>query len=273
MSAAELLDEAEATVGAVALPWLAVLWLAALPLRLLQAHFLLRLVELGDQAATFGRHLGTLSALLAVATVMWVWGRAVYARACSVFCGVGGDGAGGLAAGAARSVLRVPAGSFLALLYLTLLCEAMLLLGGWTLLALPLPILLAGVAAACHPYLGPGLWQPLAGLFAHLRGTRHLVAAMAVLALGWLVAWVNLMALFAFALWCASALGGFDVGRWQVLVSPRNPGFLVWTATGATLLVEPFWLATCAAFVARARQRSRGGDLAYRVDRLLAGEA
>ena len=81
-SVADVLDDAGDLPTLVAAPWIGVLWLTALPLRLAQAEFASRLVALGSSASRYGDLVLALAALSTAALVLATAGRAVFARAC-----------------------------------------------------------------------------------------------------------------------------------------------------------------------------------------------
>ena len=63
-------------------PWVALLWLTALPSRLVLLAFFVELVELGEMAPSQGR---TLLRLAFASLALWLlslWGRQVFIRAC-----------------------------------------------------------------------------------------------------------------------------------------------------------------------------------------------
>ena len=80
-SAISVLDAAAQIVPRVASPWMGVLWLTALPLRFLQLYFVVQLTRL-DQPSKYLYYFWNLAALIFVAFVFSLYGRAVYVRAC-----------------------------------------------------------------------------------------------------------------------------------------------------------------------------------------------
>lgn len=250
----ELLSDAEALTARVGAGWLGVLWLTALPLRLLQAHFLDRLIELSETAGGYGNYLGELSLAIGIAFLLALWGRALYVRACSLALGAGRR--------PGREVLRLPAGPFFNYVYVALALELMMLALALTILPVPIFILLAGIAAGGWELTGaPHLLRPWGAIFEHARRFIALLGAQLVLGLAFLVVGLNLFMLFYLALWVGTGAAGLDLARWQVLLSFDNPSFLWLVAAGALVLLEPFWLAACTVHVRRTRARTSGEDL------------
>lgn len=254
MGLAALCDEGEEVVAAVAAPWVGVLWLTALPLRLLQAHAADRLVALGAGAGRYGRYLGELSLALGVALLLACYGRAVFARVC------GERYLSGRTPG--WRALALPPGPTLAYLYLVLVLEVLFVALAPTVVAIPVLVTLAGLAAASQPFFErPGLVAPLRVLAGSARAVRPLVGALGVFSLGFLLTLLNLFVL----LWLVLALGdgvfGASLTPWQAALGPNNRTLWLVLAAGAWLLVEPYWLAFLVVYVRRLRGRSRGEDL------------
>src|SRR5437867_11261718 len=77
----EILDDAAEAAMRVAAPWMGLLWLCSLPLRLLQVHFVARLLELGPEASHYGNYLHGLALATMAALLPSLWARAVFVRA------------------------------------------------------------------------------------------------------------------------------------------------------------------------------------------------
>lgn len=266
----ELLSDAEALTARVGAGWLGGLWLTALPLRLLQVHFLDRLIALGETAEGYGNYLGELSLAIGLAFLPALLGRALYTRACSLALGAG--------RAPSREVLRIAAGPFLNYVYVALALELAMLALALTLLPIPIFVLLAGLAAGGWELSGaPHLLRPWRVVFEHGRRIVSLLGAQLVLGLAFVVAVLNLFALFQLLLWLGTGAAGLDLARWQVLLGYANPSFWLLVAAGAGLLLEPFWLAVCTLYVRGTRARTSGEDLRawwaeLRKREILAGE-
>jgi hypothetical protein len=256
----DVLDEGVEAVAAVGGPFLGLFWLLALPLRLAQAHFLYEAVQLGGEAARHGRYLGELALLQGVLLVPWCWGRAVFVRACRL--GLEGQRPG-------LAALRVGALPFAGLLYLTVLVEALTWATAWTVVALPVCVLLSALAAGAAPFIErPGLLDPLRQLLRHGGRALVLVGLLFVMAWAVIVALVNLHVLFQAGVWLAGAVPGTDPGRWRALLHWRNPRYWLVLLAGALLLVEPYLLGAITVFVHKQRSRSSGEDLRLWLQRL-----
>jgi hypothetical protein len=80
-----------------------------------------------------------------------------------------------------------------------------------------------------------------------------------------LLAGVNLFLLVEIGLWIAGSLAGLDVAFLDLLLSPRNPAYLVALAALAWLLLTPYFEASSYLLHLDCRVRHDGLDLAYRV--------
>jgi len=256
----EVLDEAVEVVAAVAAPFIGVLWLTSLPLRLAQCHFAARLLELGGEASRHGAYLTELALLQTVLLVPWAWGRAVFVRACRL-------GLRGLRPG--RAALRVGAAPFFGYLYATALIQTLFWATAWMFVTLPALVLLAALAAATHPMIErAGLLEPLRQIFRHGTHAVLLTGLLGVMGWAFLVAAVNLHVLFQAGVWLLGAFPGVDPGRWSALLQPRNARYVLALVAGAVLVLEPFLLAAVTVYVHKVRSRSSGEDLRLWFERL-----
>jgi hypothetical protein len=234
-------------------PFVALLWLTALPGRLLLVAFVVELVEFGPAASAHGRALQGLAFASLALWLLSLWGRQVFISACRR--ALGGD------AGAGSGGLRVPPGQMAGALGAALLVE----LAFWAFLftvLIPLALVAAAaLAAVAAPRAGPHL---LAGLSEMAKGSGRLLAFTALLWLclvGVLLAALNLHLLFALTVGLLSSLLPLDKPVWSEMLELKNPLYLGLLVLGASLLVEPFWLAAVMVHVERARARSSGEDL------------
>src|ERR1043165_8266062 len=78
-----IINAAVQTVVRVASPWMGVLWMTALPLRLLQAYFVYQLSFLQEPQYYF-YYLWKLAAMVFAAFILSLYGRAVFVRACYI---------------------------------------------------------------------------------------------------------------------------------------------------------------------------------------------
>jgi hypothetical protein len=256
----EVLDEAAGTVREVAAPYLGIVWLTSLPLRLAQCHFAARLLDLGASASRHGAYLAELALLQTVLLLPWAWGRAVFVRACRL-------GLRGQRPGAAA--LRVGAVPFAGYLYATALVETLFWATGWTLVTAPALVLIGALAAATHPLIErPGLLEPLRQIFRHGRHAFLLTGLMIVMGWALLVAAVNLHLLFQAGVWVGAAFPGTDPGRWRRLLHWSNPRYVLALAAGAVMVLEPFLLAAATVYVHKVRSRGSGEDLRLWFERL-----
>jgi hypothetical protein len=266
LSVAEVLDDTGDLSTLVAAPWMGVVWLTALPLRLVQAELVTRLGALGPDASRYGDLVLALAVLATAALGLATAGRAVFARACLLAIRTG--------ARPGREALAVGLSPLLAHLYLALLAEVLFYALCLTVVLPPLAVTLAALGAAVAPLVErPGLVSPLKAVAS--AGTRvgALVGLQLVFAVAFVIAFVNVAVAFLAGLWLAGAVPGVDVVAWAHRLSPTSPRFLALVAAGACLAVEPFWVAAHVALVHRLRARETGEDLRAWFERLRAAEA
>ncbi len=257
----EVLDDASELASAVMTPWVALLWLTAAPLRLAQAHFLARLGELGTDARAYGDHLHGLATATALALVVSLWGRATFARACTLRL---------------RSLetpgwkaLRIAPAALATYVYAALAIEAAFFATLLAFVTAPALALAAGLAAATSPQIErPGLLRPFALVAASGSRTGALLGLLVVFGIASLLAALNLFVLVQAGLWLAGGLAGFDVVRWQALLGPGNPRLWLVVAAGGWLLIEPWWLASLVVYVHKLRSRATGEDLRLWFERI-----
>jgi hypothetical protein len=241
--------------------------LAALPLRFLEVHFLNRVSELGKHAGDYGRYLLAISVAITLASALAFWGRAVLAHA--VVRALTGDvgGGGGTRGGDGdrptfRQALKLRPGALAAGFYAFLFAQVLLLAFAFTVAGAAAAVLLSGLAAATvHLQERVGPIAPLGTVFRQVRPFRVYIGLLLLVGVAFVVAYVNLAALFALGLWAAQGVPGVELARWQALFSISNRHFLLLLGAGAALAVEPFWIAALAVAVHRARARQSGEDL------------
>lgn len=257
----DVLDDASELASAVIAPWGALVWLTAAPLRLLQAHFVARLGELGPDAHAYGDHLHALALLTGLALLVSLYGRAAFARACSLrLRSLETPG---------REALRVPLAGFVSYVYAALAIEAAFLASLVAVVTAPALAIAAGLAAATSPQIEkPGLLRPFALIAAAGARAGPLVGLLLVFGTAALVAAINLLVLVQAGLWLAGGVAGLDVVRLQSLLGPGNPRVILVAAAGGVLLVEPWWLASLVVLVHDARARATGEDLRLWFERL-----
>lgn len=256
----EVLDEAAEAVGAASAPFLGVLWLTSLPLRLAQCHFLARLFELGNEASQHGTYLGELALLQTVLVLPWAWGRAVFVRACSL-------GLRGVRPG--RAAFRVGATQLAGYLYATALIETAFWATAWTFVTVPVLVLMAALGAATHPLIErAGLLEPLRQIFRHGRHAVLLMGLLVVMGWAYIVAAVNLHVMFQAGVWLMGAIPGTDPGRWSTLLDVHHSRYVLAVLAGAVMALEPYLLAAATVYVQKVRSSSSGEDLRLWLERV-----
>ena len=265
-STADVLDDAGDLTARLMAPWAGVVWLTALPLRLLQAQLLTIAIEMEAQAAGHGDALRSLGAAMAAAVVLAAWGRSVFVRACTL----------GLRHSEvpARAALRVPAPALTAHVLLALALELMAWALAITVVGPMVAVVLAGLAAATTAAQErPGAMAAVRALFSGFRPAAAVTGLGGAFLLAWIVAVVNLGFLFILGLWLARAVPGAELSAWEPLFSTGNARFVLVLFFGAWLALEPAWLAGWTSLVHRARSTETGEDLRLWLARLRSNEA
>jgi hypothetical protein len=261
----EILDEGAELVRGVAAPFVGILALTSLPLRLGQAHFASRIVELGDEVGQYGDHLAGIALWLGLALVVSLWGRAVFVRAVSLHARTLQD--------PGPAAFRLSPVGFLAYVYVALLTEIAFYATCLGVVLVPVLVLLAGLAAAVSPRMErANLLDPLR--LVGRNGAQGLLLAglLLVFIAAYVLAAVNLYLIFQLGLWLAGGVPGFDATRLTGLLQPDNPRFFCVLLAGGWLLVEPYWLAALAAYTQKLESRKSGEDLRLWFARLRAAE-
>lgn len=261
----EIVDDAGELVSSVAAPWMGLLWLASIPLRLGQAHFTARVLELGDGARQYGDHLRDLALGVAVAFLLSLWGRAVFVRACALrLRGLTEPGV---------APLRLPLAGFLSYVYAALLTEVAFFATCFTGVMAPFFVLVAGLAAATFPQAeGAGLLRPFARIVRQGSQALPLAGLFLVFAAAFVLAAVNLYAVFQLGLWLAGGAFGEAATRWTGLLAFSNPRFRCVVLAGSALVVEPYWLAALVVYLHKLESRTTGEDLRLWFERLRSAE-
>ncbi len=250
--ALRLIDDGADAVGRLA-AWTGLLWITALPSRLLFALLFARLLELGAEATQYGDFLRGLAYAALLAWLVSLWGRQVFVRACRHALQSERP--------PPRSLLRVPARELAGYQVAALFVEALF----WMLLltfVAPVALLVgAGLAAAASGRAGPGPLEALRELGRSVGPAMRLVRLLVVFAFGLAFAAINLHLFFRLGLWLASGLAGLDTTSWDAVLGWQNPLYRVLIVTGAAMLLEPVWLAALTVHVELLRSRSSGDDL------------
>ena len=208
----------------------------------------------------------TIAVWMFLAFVVATLGRAAFARACLLAIRTG--------ARPGREALAVGLVPFLSHLYLALLAEVLFFGLGLTLVAMPLAVTLAALAAAVAPLAqSASLVEPLRLAARAGRAGGLLLGLPAVFLVVLVVAFVDVAVAFRAGLWLAGAVPGVDLATWSHRLALGNPRFLLLVSVGTALAVEPFWLAAHVVAVHHQRARRTGEDLRARFERLRAEEA
>ncbi len=254
LSTTSVLDETAEVVARAGAGWAAIAAATSVPYRFLQILFLERVMELGANAAHYGRALNRIADLVLLAFLLSRWGRAIWARACRL--AEQQDGAPG------REVWRIPMVALLSYVFTATLAELLYYLTAITFIG---PILAAAIAALAigtfELNTKPGLLPPLRLIAHYARTSKQLFAFLFVFAAAVLIAFINIMAAFGIGGWLLHAFGGLNLARWDMLLSMRNKHFLRLVFAGAIVAVEPFWIAAHVVLVRKAGVAQTGEDL------------
>jgi len=236
-----------------AAPWAAVLIVATLPYRFLQALFLDQLIEVGARASAYGNLLGATANMIVASIVLALWGRAVYARACRLALSTG--------ATPGRETWRVPIAAFVSYVLASSVGLLIGYLGIFTCIGAALAMIFAGLAVGTMELNERVSLRGPFRLIARYARVLPLLGLAFVFFCAIFVALANLAAAIALGVWAAGSIGDFDAPRWQQLFTANNRRYLLLLITGAIAIVEPFWIAAHVVFVRKAGAEERGDDL------------
>ncbi len=261
LSATGILDAVAPHVRRSAIPAVGVLLIASLPFRILEIHFIDLLMRLKTEAPHYGNLLTALSSLTVAAFVLSLYGRAVFIRACQN------------RPDSWRSLLRIDARAFLAYVYVAVLIQLALVLTSASIIAVPVFVLLAGVAAAASADRPPlGLIAPLRALGPYLQHGRVLAGLMFIFSVAHVVALINLTFLARLGVWAAGAVPAFDSVKWTFVLA-KSSRFDLAMVAAAVAVVEPFFLMAMHVYADRVRSRQSGADLERRFAALTSQKA
>ncbi len=231
--------------------WVGVLWLTALPARLLMVFLGSEVVRLGANVRGHGTALVALAQLVLAAWVVAVIGRQFFVRACRI---ANDSGDPSLAA-----VIRVPWRDLVAVIYAALILEVLfwLLLPIWFVSPFILLFCLAAVVVA--PQRGCGPIAPLRSL-ADIEPWSLLRLGFA-LVIATLIVFANAYAVVQGLVWVMSGLAGIDLSHWKPLLAFHNPLFVLLLCAGVITLVEPFAMAAITVLAILSQARRTGDDL------------
>ncbi len=236
-----------------ALPgWSALLIATALPVRLLTAYLIWQVWLLGDEARHHADALASLALLALAAWTVSLVGRHWFVRACRSHADGGRV--------SVRGVLRVPPADLLAHIYLALLLELLFWSLLWSVVSAWLIAALAAFAVSAAAGCGAGLVAPLRALGTVARPLPILVLGFGF-TLAMALAFFNLHFAAQACLWLAGGAGGIDLVQWHALLDLSRPLYVIQLLAGATLLLEPFWIAALTVSALQARARRDGEDL------------
>ncbi len=254
LSTTSVLDESASIVRATASPWVGLLLLTSLPYRFMQAVFADHLIELASSASQYGDTLRVTADLTCVAFLLSLWGRAVYARACRL------TSASGTAPG--REALRVPPAALASYIFVASIAESVTYMLFITAVGIGVGAILSGLAIGTMELNDrPSVIAPLRLLSRYGNQARIVVALSFVFLCGFVIAALNVAALFGGGLALVSTIGGWDAPRWHILLSFSNRRYILMVIAGALLVIEPFWIAANVLLVRKAGVTESGDDL------------
>ena len=254
LSTTTVLDESADSVRASFAPWAGVLILTALPYRFAQAYFVDRLLQFGGDASHYGRYLLIVAGWTMFAFVFARWGRLVFARAIRLATDSGRT--------PGAEAMRIPAATVIDYLYVSLVIECVSVAAFMTCLGPAICTIVSGLAIGTAELNDqPSAVGPFRRIAQHGRTIRIATALAFVFGIAAVVAMVNVIAMFAIGLWLGSAVGGWDVQRWTLLLRPDNRRFLLTMIAGALIVIEPFWVAAYVTLVRKAEAAESGDDL------------
>jgi hypothetical protein len=254
LSTTAVLDEMSDAVAIAAAPWAAVLVLTSIPYRFLQVLFVEQLIELGGNATHYGNVLGSTANAASIAFVVSLIGRAVYARALNLAA------ASGRRPG--RESFRVPPAALLTYIFTATLFALAFYASWFTVIGIPITIMMSGLAVGTMPLNErAGIRAPLRLIGRYAKEARTLAGLLFVFFFALIVAFINIAAAFAIGLWLVHGFGGVDISRWQALLDFGTRRFDLLLIAGATVAVEPFWIAANVILVRKAGAQESGEEL------------
>ena len=249
--ALDLIDDGADAVSRAG-TWVGVLWLTAVPARLLLVLVASRAIALGADAQEYGAYLRQLAYAALAAWVVSLYGRLVFVRACQAALQSGRS--------PGRAVLRVPLSQLVSYAAVAIVLEALFWVFFFTMGAPAVLLVAAGLAPAAVEPGGTPLDAAKATL-ASLRRPFRLVRLWLLFAVAAALAFVNLHLFVWAAVWLLNGLPGARLELLGHALSLSRPLYLLLLGAGVSLLLEPFWLSSLAAHVASLRAVSSGEDL------------
>lgn len=250
--ALRLVDDAAEVIGRLG-PWTALLWITALPSRLLFAFLASELIVLGSAATGHGDWLHRLAYATLLAWLLSLYGRYVFVRACRHALQSERP--------PPRALLRPVAAEMAGYLGAALAIEAAF----WMLFltaVIPLALLVgAGLAPAASSRGGPGMLEPLRELGRSISPSARLLRLLLIFAFAAVFAAVNVHLLLKAGTWLASGVAGLDTAGWDQVLALKNPLYDLLVLCAVAMLLEPFWLAALTGHVELQRARGSGDDL------------
>ena len=261
ISTTGILNAAVPHLRRIAAPAAGILIITSLPFRLLQVHFIDLLHRLKSDAPHYGNLLTAFAALMVVAFIVSLYGRAVFMRACREEPQTW------------RDLLRIPLKPFLAYVYVALMIELAFVLLGITFIVIPFAIMISGVAAAASTdKVEPGLVMPLRNLAPYLRHGRVLTGLFFVFFVAYIALAFNFTVLAQILVWAGGVFPRFSSIAWSsALDKSFRLGMAIFAAEVVAL--EPFVLASMHVYGDRVRSRQSGDDLIRRFRALTSQKA
>jgi hypothetical protein len=273
----ELLDRCADALRRVPVP-VALLWLTALPSRLILIKFALVLIKAGHDAREYGDLLHRITNAYLCSWLLAVWGRQIFIRALVRSAIAGDAGKSAEAAGETRGqrlreLLQLPAAQLASAIYAGAAVELLFWL---TLPTIVIPLVLAIAAVVAQASARPDARDLLSPIAETTRGMTSLwtlfkIGFVGLLAL--LLAVLNLNVFCGALVWLAGGIAGLDLPALAATLSFDNDLYSLLLLTGATLLIEPFWLGMIALHADAGRSEKSGEDLRRRFAALARREA
>ncbi len=255
ISAIGILNASAQLTLRVASPWMGVLWITALPHRLMQFYFIWQFRIL-DEPHLYAGYLTRLAMFVMLTFAISLYGRAVYVRACHIATHTQND--------SKLNAFKVPLSDLVPYLYMASINELFFYLTSFTMFMWPLFVIFGGLAAATsYDIRGPKfLAAPFNAIKAGAAAFKALIAISCVFLFGQFMALINLFIfIIVFLVLCGPILGP-ALPRWEYIfqaenvIFPKHPLTYALLLIGAAQVIEPFWLAANVDLVKRVRARS-----------------
>lgn len=267
-STSDILDDSVMALKAAASPWMGVLWLCVLPLRLLTLYMFRVAISLGDDATQYGNYFWTLSAVAVVLFVISVYGRLLFVK--NIYANLESDHP------VKSKSFKVSLSELFVSIYVLLFLEMLFYGSLWSLFIPFIVLVFSGVAIpSIHQNAKMGALKPFKALVGQFANAKTLLKIVIIFLIAAPIAFIGSGVLLQLFSWL---IQGFVGSGAEVITKVLEPSMLFFVTKNVLvielqllfvlLLLEPFWLAAFTSMVYRFRMQSSGDDLRRRFNKL-----